>query len=193
MTTLTPTASFGKLFVDERHGYIGICSSDKYTPKKCVWYNILDVRDLGLYCTKPRCDGAFRVKVDCEIAFDVPSQGIHVKKVIKQRIYCQHHTYAKDRHYEEWSEPGSVSIMRGILEQTYANAINSDFKIWSTRLYNLNAYLKEQAKCAFFLPHQYTPDELEMRYSELKSLYAPHPEIMYIIERYYKVLKENNG
>lgn len=190
MPKIEPTSSFGRLFVDERHGYIGICPKEKYNPKKCVWYNILDIRDPGLYCIKPRCDGS-RVKVDCEIAFNVPSQGISVKTVIKKRIYCNHHPYAKDKNYEEWSEPGSISIMRGILIQTYSNAVNNDLKYWEERLYYINICLEEQARCAFFLPREYTEAELEDRYINTKKIYENYPHILSIIERYYKVLKEN--
>ena len=187
---LEPTTSFGKLFIDERNGYIGICKSERYNPKRCQWYSILDIENPGLYCTNPKCDMKHRVTVDCEFVCDIPSEGIRIKKIVKSRIFCQHHTYAKDKNYEEWSEPGTISIIRGIIIQTYANAVNREIAQWENKLYYLTSCITEQARCAFFLPTEYNQQEVDDRYQKLQQAFSDNPRCLSVIERYYKSLKE---
>lgn len=191
MPIFEPTTSFGRLFIDERNGYIGLCPSARYNAKKCKWYSILDIENPGLYCTNPKCDYKHRVTVDCEFVCDIPSQGIHIKKIVRHRIFCQHHTYAKDKNYEEWSEPGTLSIVRGIITQTYANAVHREIAKWENQLFSLNSCIEEQAKCTFMLPPQYTEQDIEIRYQALTTTFADNPRCLDIIERYYQALKES--
>jgi hypothetical protein len=190
MQHLEPTASYGKLFIDERNGYIGLCPSARYNAKKCQWYKITDIENPGLYCTKPRCRWDHSVMVDCEFVCDVPSQGLHIKRIIKQQIHCQHHPYNKDTNYEEWSEPGVISMMRGIITQTYINAVSNQIKQWQDKLYYLDVCIEEQARCAFMLPRDYTQETLDRQYQILKEAFEHDIRCSLIIEKYYQVLKE---
>lgn len=191
MPNLEPTVSLGCLFIDERNGYIGIGRNKKYNPKTCQWYKITDIRNPGLYCTKPRCDWHHKVMVDCEFVCDIPSQGIHIQRIVKQRIFCQHHPYAKDKHYEEWSEPGTISIMRGIIIQTYANAVQNEIKQWEDKLLCLNGLLYEQALCTFMLPNAFSQEILDERYKSLQQAFQGQTGCLMRIEKYYNLLKEH--
>jgi hypothetical protein len=190
MPNLEPTTSLGKLFIDERNVYIGLCPSEKYNPKKCKWYSILDIENPGLYVTNPKCDMKHRVTVDCEFVCDIPSEGLHIKKIVKSRIYCQHHPYAKDKHYEEWSEPGTISIIRGVIIQTYANAVNREIKQWEDKLCFLNDCIQEQARCAFLLPVNFSQATLEERYQAIRTALEYNPSLVTILDKYYNSLKE---
>ena len=190
MLNLEPTTSIGKLFIDERNGYIGLCPSERYNAKRCKWYSILDIENPGLYVTNPKCDMKHRVTVDCEFVCDIPSEGLHIKKIVKSRIYCQHHPYAKDKHYEEWSEPGTISIIRGVIIQTYANAVNREIKQWEDKLCFLNDCIQEQARCAFLLPMNFSQATLEERYQAIRTALEYNPSLVTILDKYYNSLKE---
>jgi hypothetical protein len=187
---LEPTSSFGCLFVDEKNGYIGLCKTSKYNPQKCKWYSLTEIENVGLYCTKPRMDWKHRVLVDCEIIFDVPSQNIQVKRVVRSRIYCQHHRHALNSRYEEWSEPGSIAIMREIINQAYINMVQNEIKMWQDHLYAIESSLCEQARCAFMLPMQYTKEMVEQRYTALSAAFESQTNCIRVLEKYHKILLE---
>ena len=187
---LEPTSSFGCLFVDERHGYIGLCKTHKYNPNKCQWFALNKIENIGLYCTKPRMDWKHRVLVDCEMVFDVPAQGIQIKRIVHSRIYCQHHRHALNSRYEEWSEPGSIAIMREIINQAYINMVQNEVKLWQEYLYAVENSIHEQAKCTFMLPEQYNEELVEQRYQALKSAFQTQPNCIKLLEKYHKILLE---
>lgn len=187
---LEPTSSFGCLFVDERHGYIGLCKTHKYNPNKCQWFALTDIENIGLYCTKPRMDWKHRVLVDCEIIFDVPTKGIQIKRIVRSRIYCQHHRHALNSRYEEWSEPGSIAIMREIINQAYLNVVQNEIKMWQDHLYAIESSLHEQARCAFMLPIQYTKEMVEQRYAALSSALETSPSCIKLLTKYHQILLE---
>lgn len=186
MCDIEPTASLGTLHIDERNCYLGISTFPWYNKHTCQWYKITDIVNPGLYCAKPRMNKR-NVLVDCEFVCDVPSQGLHIKKIVKSRICCLHHKYAKDSHYEEWEEPGSISIMRGIINQTYSNAVRNEIQEWANRLRFIEDNLYEQALCAFMLNDTYTMNELQERYNGLSKLYQ-NTECSKLLQKYYEML-----
>jgi hypothetical protein len=135
-------------------------------------------------------DWKHRVLVDCEIIFDVPSQNIQVKRVVRSRIYCQHHRHALNSRYEEWSEPGSIAIMREIINQAYINMVQNEIKMWQDHLYAIESSLCEQARCAFMLPMQYTKEMVEQRYTALSAAFESQTNCIRVLEKYHKILLE---
>ena len=190
MQNIEPTSSFGRLFVDERHGYIGIGKSDKYNPKKCQWFKITDIENPGLYVVKPRADTKRRVAVDCEFICDVPSQGLHIKEIVRKRIFCTHHKYALNPQYEEWEEPGAISIMRGVINQAYHNAYNNEMQQMSEHLRSVRACTANLAHMVFMLPDDFTLEQLEDRYQRLYEAFQGTDCLNFIIASYNILLEE---
>lgn len=191
MPDIEPTASLGKLFIDERNGYIGICKSNRYKANKCTWFKITDIENPGLYCTKPRVNMNNNVLVDCELAFDVPSQGISIKRIVKTRMHCNYRR--KNSQYLEWEEPGTISLMRAIIVQTYMEAVQNEIKRWQEQLRFIHDNLREQALCAMMLSENYTQEQLKQRFRALSKIYHPDAggstETMQLLNQYYEILK----
>lgn len=186
---IEPTASLGKLFVDEKNGYIGICKSKRYKPKKCTWYRLDEIENVGLYCTNPRIDMKYRVLVDCQFECDVPKEGKHIKLLVRTGIYCQHHPHSLNPQKEEWTEPGTISIMRGIINQAYLNTLQSETKWWSEQLYKVRDSALAQAIVAFYLDIHYTQQDVENRYHHLSEIFCG-TSAMKLVDKYYKLLLE---
>ena len=182
MSTPEPTASLGCLFVDERNGYIGIGRTKRYNQRHCRWFSIADIANPGLYCTKPRTGWNNRVLVDCEFVCDVPSLNLHIKKIIKTRIYCKHRPYTKNSRYEEWEEPGTISIMRGIITQAYINSLTS---VYQPQIHLMEE--KEKALCAFMLNENYTQEQLDARFLSLHELFVSESDeyALSLLKKYY--------
>ncbi len=183
------TASLGKLVVDERNGYLGISKTEK-GKEPIQWFKITDIENPGLYCIKPRIGWGNKVAVGCEFVCDIPSQHRRIKVVVKQRIYCKHRTYTKNSHYEEWDEPGTISIMRGIISQTYEHAVQSEWENISTKLRFIHNSLEEQALCAMFLDENYTTEQLDERFNQLKEILKDDAKQLDLLTSYYKALKQ---
>ena len=136
--------------------------------------------------------GRYSVLVDCEFACDIPSQGVYIKQIVKPRIYCNHHRC--DSTHEEWEEPGTISIMRGIIVQTYINAVQNEIRIWADKLRFVQENLREQALCGMMLKEGYTQEELKQRFRALTKVYHPDAggstECMQLLNQYYELLRK---
>lgn len=184
------TASLGKLVVDERNGYIGISKTEK-GKEPIQWFKITDIENPGLYCVKPRIGWGNKVAVGCEFICDIPSQGRHIKEVVKQRIYCKHRTYTKNARYEEWDEPGTISIMRSIIESTYETAIKEELRPLAASIRFVKDSIHEQALCVFMLTNEYSEQELTARYDKLQAAFGDSAENLWLLGKYYHDLKQN--
>lgn len=186
--TLTPTASLGKLVIDEKNGYIGICKRTKYKEKHCTWIPITDIDDVALCCVKPRMTSAHSVKCDCEFSCHIISENRDITKTVKTRVSCNHRRARHNPQMEEWDEPGIVSMMRSIINQTYINAVNNEWKEWREKLIFIQESAFEQARCAFMLPFPFTHEQLENHYQKLSSVFDSYEDVK-LLNQYYQILK----
>ncbi len=185
---LEPTASLGKLVIDEKHGYIGICKREKYKEKDCIWIPITDIDEIALYCVKPRADYSRNVKCDCEFSCHIISENKTIKRVVKTNIGCKHHKSKTYANREEWEEPGIISMMRSIINQTYISAVQDELKQWRNQLVFVRETVFEQARCALMLPFPFTSEQLEENYHKLISVFDSFEQNR-LINQYYQVLK----
>jgi hypothetical protein len=184
---MEPTATLGKLVLDEKNKFIGLCSSRKYKEKKCTWYKITEIESIGLYCVKPRMTMNGSVKCDCEFTCYIPKEARIIKTVVLTGICCKHHRSKRDPTKEEWDEPGVISMMRNLIVQTFVNEAERTWNMWKEIIHTANNVATEHALTLFMLTPDFNQETLDVNYQKLCRVFDK-PEEQYVIRQYYKVL-----
>lgn len=182
---VSPTARYGKMFVDEKNGILGIAETpsiaksilknkkpiDGYLSKGAVFIiSLFDLDDIGLCCKDPKGNNG-QVICDVELYIRIDKLGIDKRIIAKTATKCP--SKKVDKFRREWDEPGELSMFRNILKGIYekrGQIISDSFKKLKCAITNEET----RAGIEFFgLSERFSAKELKSRRNFLVKVFHP--------------------
>lgn len=167
------TAKYGKLHIDEMHGLFLVSeNSEKITEqdKKSIFY-VLDLSNVGLYCTNPRL---FRGSVAVDIKYDCEFEplGFNFSIDIKQQVFCASKKIQGGTRLE-WDEPGDFSMFRNIFNQMIRNESDKFNKRYQSVFMTKSELDVFKARCLFMFEdgEAFTSADLKTRRNSLMKTF----------------------
>ncbi len=183
--SISPTSCYGKMFVDENNGILGIAETPSiakfifkkkkpingYLSKGAVFIiSLFDLDDIGLCCKDPKGDNG-QVICDVELYIRVDKLGIDKRIIAKTATKCP--SKKVDKFRREWDEPGELSMFRNILKGAYerrSQIISDGFR----KLRGAIANEETRAGIEFFgLSERFSVRELKSRRNFLVKVFHP--------------------
>lgn len=189
---IQPTASYGKLHIDEMDGYLILCDRlDKEGNLVGIpdIFDCTDIKQVGLYPIKPRAE---KQDVVCDVELNLVFEYPHMefKTTIKSSVRCAYKRISDSR--VEWYEPGDLSMFRSMMNQMLKAASERAMRerVPSLSKRDLDIF---RAESALYLSPGYTETDIAEQKERLSrafqsSKYAS--DYMRWIEQYAALLED---
>lgn len=175
--TFEPTATYGKLQIDELHGLFAI----EYKGELPV-FDCLELDEMGIYCVKPSADRNNSVYCDVEFGCKFQNSNIKLRVELKNHVNC--HSHRKDSTHLEWEEPGDLSLFRNMFMQMYDDARAKYNRNVSNNLISKQDIELLKAEALFMISGTYSDTELEEKKTKLLSIYSTDEEQQQVNKAY---------
>lgn len=145
------TAHYGDLLIDEFHGLLAFKKKENIAV-----FDVLDIEDIGLYCTNACANQYNKVTCDVEVNCILSHPSIKIKHIIKKKISCKSKKISENK--IEWEEPGDLSMFRSMIEQMYITKIKKHSSNYKEYLKTYNSIELLKAKALFMIDEESTYD-----------------------------------
>lgn len=187
---IQPTASYGKLHIDEMDGYLILCDKTDKEGNLIGLPDIFDcsdIKQIGLYPIKPRAERQDIVcDVELNLVFEYPN--LAFKTTVKSSVKCAYKRISDSR--VEWYEPGDLSMFRNMMNQMLKAASDRAIRerVPSLSKRDLDIF---RAESALYLSPGYTSEDLEKQKEILVRAFIGNPhadDYTKWIEHFYALL-----
>ena len=191
ISSFSPTASFGKLHIDEIHGMFAISEkldNDGMPIDTTDIFYCLNLREVGLTPTNPTVDKTGKVFCDVELHcwFNKPDLSFVVP--IKKKVNCP--SKRVDKTHLEWNYPGDLIMFMKMFDQMLKNAEDKYDKHYAELFPNARAVEIYKAQSLFMLADGYDINILNSQRDRLMRAFHDIPECSKIINDSYNLLVE---
>lgn len=188
------TAHCGKLHLDEIHGLIAICDKSDSDGKLIGTADVFEciyLDSIGLYAIEPR-----QIKQDivCDIEFAcaIKYPELNFRTSVKREVKCDFKRENKTQVI--WSEPGTISVFRNMLNQTIQTAVDRAIKARTptVRPYDLDMMV---ARAVFHVGEGYSKEQIERQYQNMVKMYRSAysdeeaNQAIPMLTKYYQLLR----
>lgn len=165
----SPTATYGKLQIDDLHGMFAV-----ETKGELSIFNCLDLEEIGLYCTSPSVDRNNSVYCNVEFSCKLAHSNIQFKTEVKTHVNCRSHK--TDSSHLEWTEPGDLSMFRNMFMQAFENAKTRYNRTVGNNLVSKHDIEILKAEALFMVDGQYSDTYLMETKDKLLQVFTGEQE-----------------
>lgn len=194
ISEFSPTASFGKLHIDEIHGLFAISEkldSEGIPVDKTDIFHCLDLREVGLTPTNPTADRSEKVFCDVELHCWFNRPDLSFVTTVKKKVNCP--SKRVDKTHLDWDYPGDLIMFMKMFNQMLTNAQDKYTKQYINQFPDQRSVEIYKAQSLFMLADGYDINLLNEQKDRLLSAFNDIPECVKIINNSYNLLVETLG
>lgn len=176
----TPTATFGKMQIDERHGLFFVDGS--------IFYS-LTLTEASLYPTNVRVAGRNSVYCDFEFTYSFTVPSISLKAKVKEHALCPSNKEGKNK--LSYELPGDYAIFVKLFDQMLEKERKRYHDRYNNKFLSKHSVDLFKAETLFMLPEGYSMDEVYEQRKRLLYGFKGEREYEDIINHAYYIIKKN--